>query len=155
MTDSRAVFEPRCDVAVPADLPADVDAAALGRMDAVAYVLDEGIPVPGTGYRVGLDPLAGVLPVAGDAATAVASLLVVAQAAALGVGRWTLARMLVNVAVDAAAGSVPVVGDLFDAAWKANSRNLELAFADLAAPATGRGRGPDRSTPTPADAGGD
>jgi hypothetical protein len=143
-------FEPRCDVSVPADLPADVDAAALGRMDAVAYVLDDGIEVPLVDYRIGLDPIVGVLPVAGDTVAAVASLAVVAQAALLGVNRWILLRMLLNVAVDFAAGSVPVVGDAFDAVWKANKLNLELAMRDLATD-QGGGAGPGRAVATPAD----
>jgi len=132
MTD----FEPRCDVSVPADLPDDIDVTALERMDAIAYLLDDGIPVPGVGYRVGLDPVVGLLPVAGDTAMAVVSLGLVAQAALAGVSRRTLARMVLNVAVDAGAGSVPFVGDAVDAVWKANRKNLELALADLAADET-------------------
>jgi hypothetical protein len=100
-------------------------------MEADAYLLDDGLPVPGTDRRVGLDPLVGLLPVAGDTATAVVSLALVVQAALLGVSRRTLARMLLNVGVDAVAGSVPVVGDLFDAVWKANRRNVKLALRDL------------------------
>ena len=113
-------------------LPEDVDTAALQRMDRLAYALDDGIGVPGTNRRIGLDPLIGVLPVAGDAAIAAVSLAIVAQAALLGVSRSTLAVMVFNVAVDLGLGSVPVVGDLFDAVWKANRRNVELAVADLA-----------------------
>jgi hypothetical protein len=75
---------------------------------------------------------------------------VVAQAALLGVNRWTLLRMLANVAVDFGAGSVPVVGDAFDAVWKANKMNLELAMRDLAT-SEGGGSGPGRAVATPAD----
>jgi hypothetical protein len=108
------------------------EARALGRMAAVAWLLDDAIRVPGTGRRIGLDPVVGVLPVAGDLATAAISLYIVAEAALAGVSRRTLAAMLANVAIDAGAGSVPVVGDLFDAGWKANRRNVELAARDLA-----------------------
>jgi hypothetical protein len=124
-------YESRYEVDVAGELPETVDRAALRRMEAVAYLLDDGLPVPGTDRRVGLDPLVGLLPVAGDTATAVVSLALVVQAALLGVGRRTLARMLLNVGVDAVAGSVPVVGDLFDAVWKANRRNVKLALRDL------------------------
>ena len=127
-----AEFESRF-AAESVTLPEDVDEGALGRIELVAWVLDDGIPLPGVGYRIGLDPLVGLLPVAGDAVAAVASLYVIAEAARQGVGLWTLLRMLVNVGVDFGAGSVPVVGDVFDAVWKANRRNAELAVRDLAA----------------------
>ena len=110
----------------------DVDRAAVRRMRLVARLLDGAVELPVVG-RVGLDPLVGLLPVAGDAVTAAASLYVVAEAARQGVRPEVLAQMLANVAVDAAAGSVPVAGDLFDAVWRANERNVELAVADLAA----------------------
>lgn len=114
------------------ELPEDVDKAAIKRMQAVAWALDEAVPVPGTNYRVGIDPILGVLPVGGDAASATISLYLVAESARLGVSRQKLAAMLVNVALDAGIGSIPVVGDLFDAGWKANKRNLALALEDLA-----------------------
>lgn len=122
----------RYDFDAASDLPADVDHAALRRMDLVAYLLDDGIAIPGTNRRIGIDPLIGVLPFAGDALAALASLSIVVQAALLGVDRSTLARMAFNVAVDFAVGSIPIAGDLFDAFWKANRRNVELAIDDLA-----------------------
>lgn len=114
-------------------------------MRAVAYVLDESIPVPGTSFRVGIDPLLGVLPVSGDLIGAGLSLYLVAEAGRLGVSTPTLARMLGNVSVDLLIGSIPVLGTLFDASWKANKRNLALALDDLS---TGQsGRGTDSSWP--------
>jgi len=119
------------------DLPDRVDEAAVARMQTVAHVLDRSIRVPGTNFRVGLDPILGVLPVAGDAVAAGLSLYIVAESARLGVSRPTLLRMLGNIAVDAAGGSIPLAGDLFDAMWKANRRNVELALEELASdPAT-------------------
>jgi len=112
--------------------PADaVDAAAVERMETVASILDESIPIPGIGYRIGIDPLIGLLPVAGDLVTGLCSLYILLEAYRLGVSTSTLARMLANVAVDAAAGSVPLIGDIFDSVWKANVRNVRLAKADL------------------------
>jgi hypothetical protein len=139
----------RSDIDVPADLPDDIDEAALRRMDGITFALDDGIRVPGIGYRVGLDPVVGILPIAGDAVTAAASLAVVVQAALVGVGRWTLLRMLLNVGVDAVVGSVPLVGDLFDAVWKSNKRNLKLALADLET--DDESSSPRGAVPTPAD----
>jgi len=98
----------------------------LERCRLVGTALDDAIPVPGTDRRIGLDPILGVLPVAGDAVAAVASSYIVLEAARLGVPSSTLARMGANVALDFGIGSIPVVGDLFDAGFKANKRNVEL-----------------------------
>jgi hypothetical protein len=125
--DSASAFDSRID-----DLPASVDRAAIERMRFVARVLDDSVRIPGTDFRIGLDPLLGLLPVTGDAVSGALSLYIVVESARLGVSYRTLLTMLVNVGVDVAGGSIPVVGDLFDAAWKANTRNVSLALADLA-----------------------
>lgn len=100
--------------------------AAIKRMRAVSTLLDDAIRVPGTDFRVGLDPIVGILPVAGDSVMSVISMYIVLEAANLGVPMPVVARMVVNIAVDAVGGSVPVLGTLFDAAWKANRRNVRL-----------------------------
>jgi len=115
------------------ELPDTVDEASVERMRAVAKLLDEQVEVPGTGFRVGIDPLVSAVPVVGDAVGAALSLYVVAEAAYLGVSFSTVLRMLANVAVDAVGGSIPYVGVLFDVFWKANKRNLELVIDDLVA----------------------
>lgn len=117
---------------VAGELPESVDESALRRMRTVAVALDESIRVPGTSYRIGLDPLLGVVPVSGDLITGAIGTYVVLESARLGVGYSTVLEMLANVAIDVAVGSIPVVGGVFDAAWKANMRNLELALQDLA-----------------------
>lgn len=122
------------DVDIYGALPPSVDYPAIRRMRTVAYVLDDGIPVPGTNIRFGIDPIVGIIPGAGDAVTTVLSLYIVAESARLGVPFSTLVRMMANVAVDFAGGSVPVVGPLFDAFWKANKRNVELAVEQLVEP---------------------
>jgi len=98
--------------------------AALRRVRALADLLDEAVTVPGTNYRVGLDPILGVLPVGGDAVAAVLSLYPIVEGHRLDVPTSTLVTMLFVVAIDAAVGSIPVLGTLFDAVWKANQRNL-------------------------------
>lgn len=113
---------------------ADLAADPTGRARAVAHFLDEAVRIPGTDYRIGLDPLLGLLPVVGDAPAAAASAYVVAVAAAVGVPRATLARMLLNVAVDALVGSIPIAGDVFDAVFKANVRNVRLLEARVQHP---------------------
>lgn len=118
--------------ALEEDLPATIDDAAIKRMRVVAHVLDDGIPLPGTNMRIGLDPIVGILPGAGDAVASIVSLYLVAEAARLGVSTSTLVRMLANVGVDTVGGSVPLLGTVFDAFWKANKWNLKLALRDLA-----------------------
>lgn len=104
----------------------------LARLDRFADLLDSRFRIPGTGLRFGLDGVIGLIPGIGDTATAAASLYVVVQARELGCGNWTLVRMLGNVAVDGVLGSVPLLGDIFDFAWKANRRNIRLLREDLA-----------------------
>jgi len=99
---------------------------SLDRLRRLAWWLDEGIRVPGTGFRIGLDPILGLVPGLGDSAGALMGVAILAEAARQGVPRITLVRMVANVVLDTALGPVPLLGDVFDAAWKANTRNLRL-----------------------------
>jgi len=105
--------------------------AALNRMDLVSTLLDDAVRVPGTDFRVGLDPIVGILPVAGDSVMSLVSLYVVLEAVNLGASTGLVARMLINVAIDATIGSIPLLGTVFDAAWKANRRNVRLVERHL------------------------
>jgi hypothetical protein len=96
------------------------------RLERLARLLDSSIEVPGTKLTVGVDPLLGLIPGVGDALSLVASVYIVAMGSRLGVPRRTVWRMGLNVAVDAVVGSIPVLGDLFDAGFKANTRNVAL-----------------------------
>ena len=125
-------FESRFDDTYEGEIPASVDEAALRRMETVARVLDEFVRIPGTNVTVGLDPILGVVPVAGDLVGAGISAYIVLESANLGVSYPTLLRMIANVGVDAAIGSIPVVGTVFDAFWKVNRRNVRHALTDLA-----------------------
>jgi hypothetical protein len=98
----------------------------LRRAQRVATLLDDAITLPVVNVKIGLDSLVGLLPVSGDIATAICSLYIVAEAIRAGVSRRTVARMLFNVALDLAVGSIPIVGDVFDVFWKANRRNVDL-----------------------------
>ena len=133
-------FESRFGAEYDGEIPPGVDEAALHRMEAVAHALDESVRIPGTSARVGLDPILGAVPVAGDLVSGAVSLYVVAESARLGVSRATLLRMIADIAIDAVGGSVPYVGTLFDSFWKANVRNVERALADLAEPRPERSR---------------
>ena len=99
---------------------------ALRRSRKVSHLMDEAVRVPGTDYRVGLDPILGVAPVGGDAVALVLSLYPILEAARHDLPKSTIARMLLNVTLDATVGSIPVLGTLFDAVWKANERNVRL-----------------------------
>jgi hypothetical protein len=89
-------------------------------------LMDSAYSVPGTSFRFGWDPIVGLVPGVGDVATASFAVTLLYHAYRLGVPRVVLARMMLNVLIDLAAGLVPVVGDLADIAWKSNSLNLAL-----------------------------
>jgi hypothetical protein len=107
----------------------------IARVRKLTRLLDTSIRIPGTGKRIGLDPLLGLVPWAGDAIGAVLSAYLVWESARLGASRGTVARMLLNVAVETVLGVIPVAGDVFDAVWKANTRNLRLLEGYLSDPA--------------------
>ncbi len=109
------------------------DAARLARIRRVAWLVDAAFALPGTRFRFGLNSLIGLLPVGGDAVLGLVSLYIVHQAHRMGVPRAKLARMLGNVALEVAGGSVPVLGDLFDMTLKANLRNLAIIEEHLGA----------------------
>ena len=98
----------------------------IARIDALATLLDTAFVIPGTQIRLGLDALIGLVPGIGDAISTVMSLFIVSEARALGAPRWLVARMMANVAIDGVVGAVPLVGDVFDVAFRANRRNMAL-----------------------------
>jgi hypothetical protein len=123
----------------PAPIVGDQRTVRLQRLRTLTKLLDSAFQVPGTRFRVGLDALIGVVPGIGDAIGAVLSAIIVFQAARMGASRATLVRMMGNVALDTIVGEIPLLGDLFDAGWKSNTRNMALLEAHLQRPAsTGR-----------------
>ena len=119
-----------------ADLPFDMARPQsrqerIARVDALANLFDTAFVIPGTEIRFGLDALIGLVPGIGDAITTVMSLFIVNEARALGAPRMLVARMVGNVALDGLVGAVPLVGDIFDVAWRANRRNMALLRAHL------------------------
>ncbi len=104
------------------------------RLERLAWFLDSAIPIPGIEARVGFDPLIGLLPGVGDSLGALFSSYILLAAARLGAPRAVLLKMAFNISVDAVIGAVPVLGDLFDFAWKANQRNVNLLGAYLDQP---------------------
>jgi hypothetical protein len=116
----------------------DAGQATLAHLRGVSRVLDGAVAIPGVGVRVGLDPLIGLVPVVGDWIGGLLAGYIVVRAAGVGVGGATLVRMLGNLAVDLLIGAVPVLGDIFDFAFRANERNLRLLAAHLQDPARRR-----------------
>lgn len=108
--------------------------SAAVRTDRLAHVLDTLFRIPGTRMRFGLDPILGLIPGLGDAAGIVLSTYLVVEAARTGASRAVLLRMLINVGVDSLLSVVPLLGDLLDAGWKSNTRNLALLRRHLGDP---------------------
>jgi hypothetical protein len=104
------------------------------RIQRLAWLLDNAIPIPFTRFRIGLDPLIGLLPGLGDALGAGMSGWIILEAARFGVSKSVLVRMLVNVAIDTGIGAIPGAGDLFDFAWKSDQMNLKLLRRHLEGP---------------------
>ena len=109
-------------------------------LDLLAHLLDDWFRIPGTSIRLGLDGLIGLIPGLGDLLAGLASCLLIVAAWIRGVPYVTLARMAVNVGLEIAVGAVPVVGDVFIIAWKANRRNYALMTRHLRQPHRHTGR---------------
>jgi hypothetical protein len=95
-------------------------------LDKLGWVLDDLIRIPGLNWRIGLDALVGLIPGVGDTATTVASLYVLGSAVRYRVPKITLLRMGLNLGIDYALGSLPLIGDVFDAWFKSNQKNIAL-----------------------------
>lgn len=111
--------------------PAERDALqhSLARLDRLAHLMDEQFRLPIVGWRVGLDPIIGLIPGGGDWAAWVPGVYIFWEALRLGAPRRMLARMVFNLTVDLVVGYIPGPGDLFDAAFKANRKNVDMLLA--------------------------
>jgi hypothetical protein len=103
------------------------------RLQRLAHVLDSAIPLPGS-HRIGLDGFIGLIPGIGDITGAGFSSYIIAEAYRLGTPTVVLLRMVLNMLVESLVGVIPIVGDLFDFAWKANRRNVQLLERQLEQP---------------------
>lgn len=98
----------------------------LNRVRKLSRLMDTAIRIPVIGFRIGLDPIIGLVPGAGDLVSTAFSAYIIFLAARFGLPSGILTRMIFNIALEAVVGSVPLVGDLFDAFYKSNIRNLAL-----------------------------
>ena len=109
------------------DLPVGADAASVRRrIEAMEKLLENSFTIPGVNYRIGLDSIAGLVPVVGDLVTAAMGMWLVWEAKNLGLPKWKLWRMTGNVAFDTAVGAIPLVGDAFDFLFRSNTKNLKV-----------------------------
>ncbi len=125
----RPAARPR---AMGIDLPMGTDALSVRRrIEGMEKLLENSFTIPGVNYRVGLDSIAGLVPVVGDLVTAAMGMWLVWEARNLGMPTWKLIRMTGNVAVDTAIGAIPVVGDAVDFFFRSNTRNLKIVKRHL------------------------
>jgi hypothetical protein len=103
-------------------------------LDILSHLLDDFIKVPGTSIRFGLDGIMGVVPGIGDILGGVASCIIIIAAWMRGVPYVTVARMVANVGIEVVVGAIPILGDAFDIAWRANRRNYALLTGSLYEP---------------------
>ena len=98
----------------------------LNRIRKLSRLMDTSIRIPLTGFRIGIDPIIGLVPGAGDLISTAFSAYIIFLATRFGIPRQDLAKMIFNVGLEAVVGTVPLVGDLFDAFYKSNIRNLAI-----------------------------
>jgi hypothetical protein len=108
------------------------------RLGRIAWLLDSAIQIPGTRFRIGVDAIVGLVPGFGDIVGVLLSSYIVREAARAGAPTSVLLRMGWNVAVEGIVGMIPIAGDVFDAAWKANQRNVALLDAHFENPRRAR-----------------
>ena len=130
--------QPRTPGSSPEILPRRVAAGSRvwsdENLDLLAHVLDDWMRIPGTSIRFGLDAIIGLIPGLGDVMTGIASCVMLLAAWIRGVPYITLLRMVVNIVIDVLVGSIPILGDAFDIAWKANRRNYALLVRHVQQP---------------------
>lgn len=103
-------------------------------LDLLSHILDDFLKIPGTSIRFGLDGIIGLVPGVGDVIGGIASCVIIMAAWMRGVSYITVTRMVVNVGIEVLVGTVPIVGDMFDIAWRANRRNYALLEGSLTQP---------------------
>ncbi|GAB2940294.1 hypothetical protein GCM10027048_00720 [Hymenobacter coalescens] len=100
--------------------------ARLRWVDKVAHLMDSQFQLPGTSFRFGLDPILGLIPVVGELGTFAISAALIVTMIRHGASRKVVVLMVLNVLLDTLVGSIPIIGNLFDFAYKSNERNVRL-----------------------------
>jgi hypothetical protein len=107
--------------------------ATLNRIRRLSRLMDTAIGIPGTKFRIGLDPIMGLIPGAGDVVSTAFSAYIIYLATRFGLPKEDLGKMIFNIGLEAVVGAVPLIGDLFDAYYKSNIRNLAILEQHLQA----------------------
>lgn len=124
--------QPQQPRAMGIELPLGTDVQSVRkRIEAMEMLLERSFRIPGINYPVGLDSIAGLVPVIGDLVTAAMGAYIVWEARNLGMPKWKLWRMAGNVAFDTAIGAIPIAGDAFDLLFRSNTRNLKIVRKHL------------------------
>jgi Domain of unknown function (DUF4112) len=106
----------------------------LAQLRQLSHLWDQAIAIPGTKWRIGLESIIGLLPIGGDWIGLVMSSYILFHAVKFNLPRSIMVRMVINILIDAIVGAVPILGDLFDTTWKANTKNVNLLEAHLKSP---------------------
>ncbi|MDC0526410.1 DUF4112 domain-containing protein [Euryarchaeota archaeon] len=96
------------------------------RLKLLSNRLDEIITIPGTKYKIGIDPIIGIIPVVGDLLGSIISIYIIYSGSKMGLSSRIVAKMGLNLGLDFVIGLTPFLGDILDMGWKANKRNVEL-----------------------------
>jgi Domain of unknown function (DUF4112) len=123
---------------ISSSTPHEVQLLKLARLRTVSDLWDRAFSIPGTQWRVGLESLAGLLPIGGDVVGLGISIYILWQVVQFNLPKTILLRMVFNIAIDALVGAVPILGDLFDMGWKANTKNVTLLESHLREPIQSR-----------------
>jgi len=129
------------EIEAPRERPREVERS----LERLGWLMDDLFRIPIVGWRIGLDAIVGLIPGVGDTATSLVSLYILASAVRYRVPKITLLRMGLNIGIDYTLGSLPLVGDVFDAWWKSNQMNVALLRkrAQVTAAEAKRGRTSD------------
>ena len=96
------------------------------RLKRLSHNLDEAFTIPGTERKIGIDPIIGLIPGGGDLIGGALSIYIMHAGIIMGMPRSVIIRMFGNIALEFIIGCIPIIGDLFDAMWKSNQRNVKL-----------------------------
>ena len=104
----------------------EINEETLLRLQLLSQRLDESITLPGTKYKIGIDPIIGLIPGGGDVIGGILSMYIMHTGIKMGVQKTVVIKMFRNIALDFIIGWIPIIGDIFDAVWKSNQKNVKL-----------------------------
>lgn len=122
----NGTFSNDIDLKAPAEEIPEMKNEQMRTVNRISHLLDSRFTIPGTNIRFGLDPIVSLFPVAGDLATTVISLALINTMRKHGASEKLILKMTINIVIDFAFGSIPILGTIFDVYYKANNRNVKL-----------------------------